>query len=667
MAHPDSASSQSETQTPNASQSGLSRRKLLGIGSIAAAALATPTAALAQNRQPGWRRRFQNQPSGDQSGGQNSAQSSSKTPRSSRYEAFTQPFVMTATNGVLDESLRVEPTTFTYQRGDDTKTVTGRSFSNYIPAPTLKVSPGDKIKLTVDNIMTDNPHCEGNDEADLNYPSCFNTTNLHYHGLHVSPSSYCADGGTGEKVLSSDDVLYKLKPQHQHNWCVWLPTFHAPGTHWYHAHSHGSTGLQVSNGMAGTILIQEPTKALNIVASTEDKIWLMQEIVGGSDEDVYPQAGLPPKGKPGARDPFRGAAGDFLINGKYQPTLDIKAGQVQRWRFVNATATPRGLLTLKLCKMDGPDDTFPACPADKQADMYLMAVDGISFYNKPPEPIGPSNERSPKRTGWDFAPGNRADFLVKLEAGLYKLVKVVDREAQGQSTRSQILAFINVQESNLNESIPAKIPAPPNVYDVYPYLKPIEDNILVNKDAQGRICPRKIAFSREAPAGPRRYKINDQLFSPDCVNVEVGLNTAEQWELTTVSGAFHPFHIHVNPFQIVGDKIDPKGPDEPSNWRWWDTIALPKDEVVTTRNHFLDYHGVYVIHCHILIHEDQGMMFNVHVKDDGTGTPPCYSLDLQGNSEPGEEALAVMAQGAAMCKPQPLCTPPVEPECPASS
>ena len=70
MAHPDNASSSPEAQPADSSQSGLSRRKLLGIGSIAAAALATPTAALAQTRQPGQKRRFmQNQPSGDQGGG----------------------------------------------------------------------------------------------------------------------------------------------------------------------------------------------------------------------------------------------------------------------------------------------------------------------------------------------------------------------------------------------------------------------------------------------------------------------------------------------------------------------------------------------------------------------------------------------------------------------
>jgi len=649
MKSQDNDTFQDESQTPRSRTSGLSRRKLLGMGSLAAAVLATPAPALAQNRRRSKKAEATNSTATD------------------RYEAFTQPPAIASRKGEASTTMRVEANQFTYQKGNEIKTVEGRSFSGNVPGPTFLVDPGDKIKITLHNQLEGNPRCDGTPEDLLNKPSCFNSSNLHFHGLHVSPSSYGFPDPESpnycdpkNKVLSSDDVLYRFDPGEDHNWCVWLPEFHAPGTHWYHAHQHGSTGLQVSNGMVGTILIREPNERLNIVAPTEDKVWVMQEIVGGTDDDIYPQAGLKPKGKPGARDPVRGVAGDFLINGKYQPTLEMKAGQTQRWRFVNANATPRGLLTLKLCRMDGSEfDNLAICPAGLQADMYLMAVDGISFYNKPPEPIGPSNKRSPKRTGWDFAPGNRADFLVNLKAGRYKLVKVVDRKAQGQSTRSQILAYINVQPANFNESIPATIPAPKDLYAAYPYLKPIEDDILINKG-----CPRKIEFSRQTPAGPRHYKINDQLFDPHCVNVTVKLNTAEEWELHTKSGAFHPFHIHVNPFQIVGDKIDPDGPDDPSNWRWWDTIAVPKGaEPIKIRNHFLDYYGVYVIHCHILIHEDQGMMFNINVEDDGTGIPPCYSLNRKGESKPGPEAQAVIAQGAKVCNVPDICPNPVEPEC----
>jgi FtsP/CotA-like multicopper oxidase with cupredoxin domain len=107
-------------------------------------------------------------------------------------------------------------------------------------------------------------------------------------------------------------------------------------------------------------------------------------------------------------------------------------------------------------------------------------------------------------------------------------------------------------------------------------------------------------------------------------NTDVPLGNAEEWTLTNTSGAAHPFHIHVNPFQVVGDKIDPNGPDDPTNWRWLDTIPIPPNGHLRIRSRFLTYHGAYVLHCHILVHEDVGMMQDLTVVGDGAG--PCVAV-----------------------------------------
>jgi FtsP/CotA-like multicopper oxidase with cupredoxin domain len=86
--------------------------------------------------------------------------------------------------------------------------------------------------------------------------------------------------------------------------------------------------------------------------------------------------------------------------------------------------------------------------------------------------------------------------------------------------------------------------------------------------------------------------------------------------LTNTGGGNHPFHIHVNPFQVEGDKIDPNGPNDPSNWRFWDTILVPNQGTVNTRSRYLNYDGEFVFHCHILIHEDTGMMWKFTVDAD---------------------------------------------------
>ena len=641
----------------------LSRRGFLGAGTLAAAALATPAKALARDL-----------PESETL----IAQSSGSTSSNTTYEPFAEPHVVCSQNGEINLDMTVGKTDFTYRCGDRTVTVPARHFSNFMPGPTMVIDPGDKIKLHLTNNLQGNPNCPG----ELNTPTCFNTTNMHFHGLHVSPESYY-DPVTGEKILSSDDVLYELEPGMSHNWCVWLPEFHAPGTHWYHAHRHGATGLQVSNGMAGAIVVREPSKALNIVDPLNDKVFMMQEIIEPSegqnpDDAVYQRGGQAGQG---------GTAGDFLINGRCQPTIDMQAGKIQRWRFINATSTPRGLMTLKLCQATGPDDTSTTCTTTE--DMYLMAVDGISFYGKPPEPIGPSNKRSPQWTGWQMASGNRADFLVQLYAAdhttpqWYKLIKDA-HPGSGGSTSPQILAYVKVQPASFKECIPSRIPGS---LSNFPYLTPITKNDLANKKGD-TICPRELAFGVTQSGGPQGYKVNGQLYCPSCANIEVQLGTAEEWQLSHGDPAnglggksAHPFHIHVNPFQIVGDKIDPNGPNRPDNWRWWDTIALFSGTNASqmqpvgsaplhTRQWFFDYNGTYVFHCHILIHEDQGMMMNVTVN--GDGTPPCYSLDRDGNSHPGKE----IPPGSEVYPPLKGCDPDktcsgtnasaVKPTCPAS-
>jgi FtsP/CotA-like multicopper oxidase with cupredoxin domain len=136
-------------------------------------------------------------------------------------------------------------------------------------------------------------------------------------------------------------------------------------------------------------------------------------------------------------------------------------------------------------------------------------------------------------------------------------------------------------------------------------LGPEFGGFTINGEAYGRLDPRT----------------GEPLPHP---NTDVPLDSVEEWTLTNVSGAAHPFHIHVNPFQVVGDLIDPAGPDDPSNWRWLDTVAIPPNDSLRIRSRFLTYDGPFVLHCHILVHEDVGMMQDVTVVGDGVG--PCVAV-----------------------------------------
>ena len=441
----------------------------------------------------------------------------------------------------------------------------------------------------------------------------------------------------------------------------------------------------MSNGMAGAIIIRERPE-YQIVSPPDDKIWIIQEIIPPSQTDenqqdkdlaVYQRGGIA----------GGGTQGDFLVNGRFQPTITLQARQIQRWRFINANATPRGFMKLKLLKINDDPNTPPSSSDDLDptkgalAPLWLIAVDGISFYGKPPTLIG-CNGNAEGCDGWDVAAGNRADFLVQLDPGWYKVVKDTSGAAQGGSTAAQVLAYVKVEPSpagSNEQTIPEKVPgipleSPDNPYKRY--LRPITDAEITKEEE------RSIVFSS---TGRGTYLINGDQYNPVLSDVTVDLGACEQWSLTTTipqgrppfGGAAHPFHIHVNPFQIVGDKIDSNGPDEPSNWRFWDTIAVPvpgsNDPKIKIRSRFVDYSGTFVFHCHILIHEDQGMMKNITVKNtapvkwpdmpykgtlpEGVGAPPCTSLSNDSQYVMGPALRKVFRQGGDKCKPLPPIPP----------
>jgi FtsP/CotA-like multicopper oxidase with cupredoxin domain len=583
-------------------------------------------------------------------------------------------------------------------------------------------------------------------------PGCFEEFSMHFHGLHVSPRSSDPNGSGIE--FSSDHIFAPLVPYNgvdnplgpdgkklytKRRFRLAIPGFHAPGTHWYHTHLHGSTAVQTSNGMAGAIIIPEPDDRKLGVNDEDDRIWLIQEFVpkihdqdtnSDSDEEFYfkrTYTGSPANPNTGDESTVEfESPGRFLVNGQYVPTLNISAGCRQRWRFINATGTPRGPMQLKLYKLSESPDEVHSDPLflDKlhsqlrapetdlnllgtQEAMYLIAVDGISFYGHNAQKVGPIGEElgsdyDDYREGWKLAPGNRADFLVSLAKGQYYLLKdSYDKQWEEKtgktekfevkSDRRQVLGFINVRPNDDCTSTDSEDLSVVPIEGTLPnYLKPICNNELEDSPEDGvGSCnkPRIIDFAvrQISEDNDRRvglYQINRKQFKDvpnEVAPIKVGLNTAERWLLRNIrcrpndnfkvneDGSFvldddgetvkytyqgksapHPFHIHVNPFQVEGELIDPGIGDGPSNWRWRDVLAVdfekytddnPVEESMCVgpdtdlgefgenandhyaqeeyekhtkykmiRNRFADFDGEYVVHCHILIHEDQGMM-----------------------------------------------------------
>jgi len=497
-----------------------------------------------------------------------------------------------------------------------------RTYNGQVPGPTFRLKPGDKLEFMITNQLPPSdappPPYENVESCHmlmaLNVPGCFNTTNLHTHGLHASPQTK-GDLMTG---VSSDDVRVRIPPKDdpmdddgwpsERDYCVWLPEFHAPGTHWYHAHVHGSTAIQVVNGLAGALIVEEPENQK--IHVDKELIWIIQEIIGDA-ETVYANIAVPP-GQPGAgMKPY----GDmpptvrFTVNSLTSSTIVMQPNEIQRWRFINATATPRGFMNVAVLDANDPDNGVFV-----DGVLHTIADDGITYYGKSPQPV--------VAPGKFLAAGNRTDFLAKFDQpGTYYVWK---RRIPNLPTVNDLLAIVQVE----GEALPDRpLPSLPGTDKAPCYLKPISAEEVAH-------TPRRTyEFGVLFPGEFGGFVINGEPYGrvdPDTgemlphPNTDLPLGNAEEWTLTNSSGAPHPYHIHVNPFQVIGDKVDPDGPDDETNWRWLDTIALPTNDSVRIRSRFLTYDGHFVMHCHILVHEDIGMMQDMTVVGDGYG--PCLPV-----------------------------------------
>jgi len=114
-----------------------------------------------------------------------------------------------------------------------------RSYGGCLTGPLIEAHPGNTLRVHLNNQLdTSKPSCNGET------PGCFNTINLHFHGLHVSPSG------------NSDNVLLNIAPSTRFEYEVNIPEDHPSGTFWYHAHRHGSTAVQVASGASGVLIVR---------------------------------------------------------------------------------------------------------------------------------------------------------------------------------------------------------------------------------------------------------------------------------------------------------------------------------------------------------------------------------------------------------------------------
>lgn len=441
------------------------------------------------------------------------------------------------------------PATFTIAG----KKVHGEAYNGSLVGPTIQVEPGQHVNVTLRNHLAVN-------------------TNLHFHGMHVSPSG------------DADNPYVTIKPGTSFSYRLNIPTDQPQGTFWYHDHG----------------MVTGDNKAMAGMPRTEDRAWggdVESEIFAGLSGTI--QVGddrslLPPRLRQvpahtlvlkdiqvdhtgaivqnlGSTSINSNAPTMRLVNGQYQPSLTMCPGQTQLWRLANEGADIFYRLHAKGYR-------FTVVAEDGQPAAKITQVDNLLM-----------------------PPGRRYDVLVTapttpdtawLETLPYSNGPQGDAYPQANLMRLKVTGKPLQPMSLPSGSMPT---APDNLTET-------------------TIAHRRVLLLGESSAGTE-FNINGRQFTMDrsIFTTPAKLGTVEEWTILNTAGEAHPFHVHTDDFQVMSIN----GVSQPFTG-WQDTIPVPsetngKPGKVVVRIKFADFAGRIMFHCHIAAHEDHGMMSFVTV------------------------------------------------------
>ncbi|MCE3260260.1 MAG: hypothetical protein K0S12_1901 [Bacteroidetes bacterium] len=415
--------------------------------------------------------------------------------------------------------------------------------------PTLFLKKGDSININVNNQLPD-------------------TTTIHWHGLHVASKN---DGGPHTTILPNT---------------TWNPKFkvrdHA-ATYWYHPHLHMKTNLHATRGAAGIIIVRDSTEAsltLPRTYGTDDFPLVIQSKAFDAGKQI--QIG-------NAYDSV------MMVNGTIKPYLQVPA-QVVRLRLLNASS-----------------DRVYNCGFTANKSFHQIATDGGLLQ----APVSLTRLR--------LAPGERAEILIDLAGMQSQTLNLISYASElpngiygatnpaamgpgvitGYSANSLNGANFNILQLQVVASTSNAVTTIPSTLTI---LSPWSTG-------QASIT-RTLTFSPQV-MGPSQsvngpFVINNTSFNMNVVNYTIPFNNIEIWELNNQTAIAHPFHIHDIQFYIV----DINGAAPPANLQGRkDVVLVPAQQTVRFITKFETFCDTvpYMYHCHMLKHEDDGMMgqFNV--------------------------------------------------------
>jgi L-ascorbate oxidase len=657
-------------------------------------------------------------------------------------------------------------------------TVNMRSYNGCPVGPTISIKPGATLTLNFTNNLPKNPSdtCPATTDPQLVHitPHCYNDTNIHTHGLHVSPSD------------PSDNVLLTVHPKpdvqadpglgpYQHKYVYKIPSDHPSGTFWYHAHLHGSTAIDVSSGMAGVLIVRGSRQARSLTPGSADidtilkrrllglplreHVMLFQQIEyacfnsatstvplldpttgewtcpSGSKGEIRGydnQLGFVPDTRVGQT----GVNSSWIISGRYtqingvvQPVFPsaltyVPAGEVRRLRMVHGGN--RDTINVKIVRANlsvlGVADstslsaaqvnTATTNAANALANLRTKASQGTSLNQICSGEVvkqlefaedGVTMKTMLEKDVNAMNPGYRSDVLVAFpRPGLYCILdeaapisdtinfrkgstKAKDRRLLSfarvgpgvnipnatEGNHSRYWVYIRDQLMAANPTLPSTVKTDLKSLQLTAFAPtiPVDGPIAQTHTQQFQVVIPPL------PAPDGGFVISGKGYDPT-KTIQGTLGTIDEWDISASPFASHVFHIHTNPFKIMditnngtsifqpdGSCTDTEGSDsEYCHLKGVirDTLFLKAGYQLTMRTAYEDYTGKFVMHCHILDHEDRGMMENVEVVSPGQALFQRVTSPLTAMSRETSKWLArlrgedetKLALAASLCSPR---------------
>ena len=445
--------------------------------------------------------------------------------------------------------------------GAATNPITGKSEFRYQgndTPPVIRIRPGTTLDVEYKNELA-----AQSKEQCVDHP-CMNMTNLHFHGLHVSPNA------------PQDDALDMMaSPGETLRYSVQVPPQQPPGLYWYHTHPHGESYVQDLDGMSGAIIVEGIERYVPEVLKMRERVMILRDVVLPKDpsesrkvmdavEMQTTQCGTAPE------KPERA----FTVNGVLRPKIDIAPGERQFWRIVNASPDRYADL-----EMDG-------------ESLEVVALDGMPLAFHDPA------IRTRSMTHVLIPPAGRVETIVTgpaadARAALRSLC--FDTGPDGDSNPAMVLAdVISAQQP------PVQTHSGIGGKPVYATLQP---------GALKKIEASRPQFTVNFGEDKAGFYINGQKFEMSAgpmLAVDVG--RLQHWRVVNSTNEVHPFHIHQVHFLAYA--VDGKPIENPV---WLDTVNVSYGSSVDLVMDFTDpiIRGMSLFHCHLLNHEDKGMMAKI--------------------------------------------------------